>query len=402
MPCLSRREKVRSFVRYRRHPALVVWWEGAQPVLHNYVRKKTLRPEPEAVEFVSFFHEWRTLEETVERFPAWPKAVLRGAVARLHTTGVLLAENDPTGPEDAIEDWEWSLPVRFAHMAVRNLDYVGANSPEQAQLYLERMQLPQPPLFKRYPDCPRVRLPNVLEPCNVSLDTALLRRATCRDWKREPISLGALARLLYLSWGVTGCHIDAFTGPLPHKTSPSGGSRHPTEVYPVVLNVDGLEPGIYHYASAEHELELLRRGQFGALISWIAAEQTWLGDAAVICVMTSAVRRNQWKYPTDRAYRVITLDLAHLSQTFYLVATALGLGAFTTAAFRDRDLERELGVDSAWEPAMSLCAAGAPDERAVSSLRMSCTQAEDGSIHIQDPPWQPSPWPSDGKGGQIE
>jgi hypothetical protein len=38
------------------------------------------------------------------------------------------------------------------------------------------------------------------------------------------------------------------------RTSPSGGGRHPTEVYPCVRNVSGLEPGLYHYDGMAHEL----------------------------------------------------------------------------------------------------------------------------------------------------
>ncbi|MDF5808502.1 hypothetical protein P4123_14470 [Pseudomonas aeruginosa] len=44
------------------------------------------------------------------------------------------------------------------------------------------------------------------------------------------------------------------------KTSPSGGSLHPVEVYPIVLNVDGIERGIYHYSVRRHGLERLWTG----------------------------------------------------------------------------------------------------------------------------------------------
>ena len=53
------------------------------------------------------------------------------------------------------------------------------------------------------------------------------------------------SRLLYLSGGITaGLHGNA------RRAAPSSGALYPIEVYAVVHRVDGLEPGVYHYASA--------------------------------------------------------------------------------------------------------------------------------------------------------
>ncbi|MBM3465821.1 MAG: SagB/ThcOx family dehydrogenase [Armatimonadetes bacterium] len=375
--------------RLRRHRALIVWWEGAQPVFHNYLKKRTIRPEARTFEFLDFFSEWRGPEDVAQAFPTLDRRILARAVNRLHASALLEAEDEPAPPEAGILQWEWGLPVKLFHMAVRNLDYA-SNFQQQLLLYQERLaKAPQPSLFKNLDDAPHIPLPRELTANHTPLDVALLERTTCRQWLRQPISLDALARLLYMTWGVTGCHVDTVTGPLLHKTSPSGGSRHPTEVYPVVLNVEGVPPGIYHYSVEHHRLERVRAGHFGALISWIAAGQDWLANAAVICVMTSRVERVMWKYPTDRAYRVMTLDLAHLCQTFYLLSTAMGLGPFTTGAFRDVRLERELGLDSAWEPAMYLCAAGVRDPSAYTSLEPCVRRGEDGRLHLDDHLWKP-------------
>ena len=49
--------------------------------------------------------------------------------------------------------------------------------------------------------------------------------------------------------------------------------------------------------------------------------------------------RNFWKYAQHRkAYKAVLMDSAHLSQTFYLTAAHLGLGAFYTAAINDADI----------------------------------------------------------------
>jgi nitroreductase len=54
------------------------------------------------------------------------------------------------------------------------------------------------------------------------------------------------------------------------------------------------------------------------------------------------------------------MDAAHLSQTFYLVATELGLGPFVTAAINGSDIEEDLGLDGVSEGAIAICGCGVP------------------------------------------
>jgi nitroreductase len=60
------------------------------------------------------------------------------------------------------------------------------------------------------------------------------------------------------------------------------------------------------------------------------------------------------------AYRTLFLDAGHLAQTFCLLATARGLGPFTTAALQDSYIERIIGLDGVSEFPIYLCGAGVP------------------------------------------
>jgi putative peptide maturation dehydrogenase len=146
------------------------------------------------------------------------------------------------------------------------------------------------------------------------------------------------------------------------KSSPSGGGLHPTEAYALVRDVAGLEPGIYHYDAARHvleALEILPAPEVGDLAVRLAAGQPYVGEAHVVVVMTTRFLRNFWKYRRhDRAYGVLLMDAAHLSQTFYLVCAELGLGAFVTAAINSVDVEERLGLDGYSEGALALCGCG--------------------------------------------
>jgi SagB-type dehydrogenase family enzyme len=76
--------------------------------------------------------------------------------------------------------------------------------------------------------------------------------------------------------------------------------------------------------------------------------------------MTAVFDRLLWKYPFENAYRILWLDAGHLGQTFCLLATALGLGPFVTAALQDSRIEKLLGIDGVKEFPVYLCGAGVP------------------------------------------
>ena len=88
------------------------------------------------------------------------------------------------------------------------------------------------------------------------------------------------------------------------------------------------------------------------------------GQAAIVrnliglAVMTAMFARTQWAYRPSRAYRVVLLDAGHLGQTFCLVATALGLAPFCSAALADSRIEQDLGLDGVGESVVYACGAG--------------------------------------------
>jgi SagB-type dehydrogenase family enzyme len=125
-------------------------------------------------------------------------------------------------------------------------------------------------------------------------------------------------------------------------------------------NVRGLAPGLYHFDVGGGELRRLRSGDLRAEAVRAASGPRWVARAAFVCVMTAVFARTFWKYQLESAYRVLWLDAGHLGQTFSLLATARGLGPFTTAALQDTAIEKLLRLDSAKEFPVYLCGAGVP------------------------------------------
>ena len=179
----------------------------------------------------------------------------------------------------------------------------------------------------------------------------------------------AVSKLLYYTWGVHG-YIDAPPfGKLLHKTSPSGGARHPGEVYLLAIRVDGLRAGLYHYDGLNHRLEWLHSVSAKKKAIEYTAKHEFLKDASALFIMTAVFPRVQWKYRFARAYRVVLLDAGHLCQTLCLVATWLGLATFCTAALRDTLIEKDLGIDGISESVLYIAGVGVGLPRKASKRR---------------------------------
>ena len=148
------------------------------------------------------------------------------------------------------------------------------------------------------------------------------------------------------------------------RTSPSAGGFHPIDAYPVVTAVEGLEPGVYRYDAAGHALALLTplgADDARALSTRFVCGQTYFGDAQVVILLAARFDRAFWKYRDHaKALAALLMDAGHLSQTLYLVAAELGLGAFVTAAVNNADADRQLGIDGVGEGVLAACGIGRP------------------------------------------
>lgn len=221
---------------------------------------------------------------------------------------------------------------------------------------------PPPPPFHQYPDAlKRAPLP---PPSSHGLAHALSMRKTSRAFDvTKSLRLTDLSTLLHWVWG---CHGYKQFHPEViglKRTSPSGGGLHAVEVYPVVVDVEGLAPGIYHYNSQHHAVDLVRglgtAGEARELLESFVAGQRYFALAQVSFIMTVRFNRLHWKYRHHaRAYSVALMDAAHLSQTLYLVAGQIGLGAYVTAAINGGDIDDCLGLDGVSESAVLVTGSG--------------------------------------------
>ena len=279
-------------------------------------------------------------------------------VDRLIDADLLLLEGSSQDESDraVTTSWAWGHDARFFHFSTQASTFEDPAATAAALAELAA-RVPPPSPSKEDGDH-SIALPRP-EPPGTDLWRTLRARRTRRSFAGS-LSLEQFSTLLAWTWGSSREMVDEVTGPYVLKTSPSGGARHPIEAYPLVLEVDGLDPGLYHYSHRRHALAPLRIGGFPELAVSLCAGQPWVASAGSLFLMTAVLERSMWKYRSSHAYRVVLLDAGHLGQTFHLVCTALGLAPFTSAAMDGRAIERELDVDGVREIAVYVAAAGVP------------------------------------------
>lgn len=205
----------------------------------------------------------------------------------------------------------------------------------------------------------RIALPRTTR---TEFDHLLARRATCRNFDAErPLPYPLFAQLIERVFSAQS-HVRVSDDTVfLKKTSPSGGGLHPVEAYLIVQNVEGLEPGLYHYHATTHALEPLPLPErpLHDLAMQAVAQQDWFANAHVMVLMAPRYDRSFWKYRNHaKAYRAITLEAGHLSQTLYLSATEAGLGAYITCAINEVPLEQVFGLNPVNEGALAVCGFG--------------------------------------------
>jgi len=294
---------------------------------------------------------------------------------RLLEKGLLVTATNQAGSRDQIlRDTHWRSTSAVMHYASR---WHGVDTEDAEQQFaeyndgslLDRLGSAPPVARERVPVAERRSLPSA-QP--TPLDDLLDHRVTCRNYDRSRhLTIDEFSSVLYRVFGARVVNDYAPGVQLLKKGVPSAGGLHPTEAYLLVQRVDGVSPGLYHYHPVDHALEPIKTlapDEAATLAKRFVAAQAYFVDAHVMVMPSSRFVRNFWKYRNHaKAYRALILDVGHLSQTLYLAATELGLGAFITAAVNEVDIEEAFGLDPLEEGPLAVCGFGirAPERKEV-------------------------------------
>ena len=151
----------------------------------------------------------------------------------------------------------------------------------------------------------------------LSLEEALRRRRSRRDFSGDPLSPAELGQVLWAAHGLTG--------PDGRRTAPTAGNTLPHEVYAVT------PAGAFYYDGAAHRLEAIDPADLRGPLSAVTRNDEHILRAGAVVVLAAVAARTAARYP-ERAERYIAMGLGHAAQNVLLQAEALGLAAYPVGA----------------------------------------------------------------------
>ncbi len=183
-----------------------------------------------------------------------------------------------------------------------------------------------------------VQLPQPETEGIVSVEEALSKRRSIREYSDQALSLQEVGQILWAAQGITS--------PRGFRTAPSAGGKYPIALYLVASNVDGLAPGVYRYDPEAHILRSLMRGDWRRHFYNVAGERLPVLRGAVNLVITATYERTKAKY-ADSWEQYVHIEVGCVVQNVYLQAEAMGLGTVVIGAFDPDKVKELLGTDLA-------------------------------------------------------
>ena len=226
--------------------------------------------------------------------------------------------------------------------------------------YLDWAQQPDP--FRRYNGAPLLRL--ALPDAGRALPYWQLY--VPENVAPAPLSVDAISLFFRYALSLTAWKgIEGTIWPL--RANPSSGNLHPTEGYVLLPSLDAMNnrPGVYHYASKEHGLEL--RADLDPSV-WVSLTAEF-PEGSFLVGLSSILWREAWKYG-ERAFRYCQHDVGHALGSMRFAAAALGwklrlldrVGSATVSQLLG--LDREADYDCAEREHPELVALVVRDRRA--------------------------------------
>lgn len=179
-----------------------------------------------------------------------------------------------------------------------------------------------------------VKLPKPKEKGLVSIEEALNRRKSVRDYKKTSLNMEEVSQLL---WSGSGKN-------LYRRTAPSAGATYPLEIYLVVGEVEGLEAGVYHYSITKHSLEKTKEQDVRRGLCRAALEQSMIERTPISIIIAADYGRTTGHYG-QRGMRYVHMEVGHVGQNVSLQAVALNMGTVMIGAFDDQRVKEVLEIE---------------------------------------------------------
>lgn len=166
----------------------------------------------------------------------------------------------------------------------------------------------------------------------VSVEEAIARRRSIRQFADRELSLTEMGQLAWAAQGIT----EPSRG---LRAAPSAGATYPMELYLATRE------GLFHYQPVGHRLAKVASGDVRPALSG----QPAVRQAPVTFVLAAVYERTRSRYG-ERAERYVHIEAGHIAENLHLQAVALGLASVPVGAFDDAAVARALNLPADQAP----------------------------------------------------
>jgi SagB-type dehydrogenase family enzyme len=184
----------------------------------------------------------------------------------------------------------------------------------------------------------------------VSVEKAIARRRSHRSYIGISISAEDLSQILWAAYGIT----KPLSG-YPHtmgglRTAPSAGALYPLQIYVLIGNVKGIEPGVYKYFSQGHKIVRVIDKDVRSQLCSAALNQSMIKTAPACIFYSADFSVTTQVYGNRGRERYVCIDLGHSAENVYLQVEALHLGTCAIGAFNDSEVRAVMQLPENEEP----------------------------------------------------
>lgn len=216
----------------------------------------------------------------------------------------------------------------------------------------------QPVFEKEYKsDANVVYLPKITDDNapKMTLYNAIRERKSRRSYKQQVLSLQKLSFLLWATQGVREVvpgymrYIKDGSGRNYLRTVATGGCVNAYDTYLAILNVEGMNKGIWRYLPLEHALVMEDKvpdlsDKMKMIFTNGSQNQSYTSMAGVVFFWCCTPYRGEWRYK-ETAHRLMLIDVGHISEQLYLAAEVLYCSCCAIGAFQQKETDKLLGLD---------------------------------------------------------
>jgi len=175
----------------------------------------------------------------------------------------------------------------------------------------------------------------------LSLEEALAKRRSVRQFTGQPLKLSEIGQLAWAGQGITEPKRGL-------RTAPSAGEIYPIELYFVT------QDGLFVYRPQGHGLEQIFDQDVRRMLATAGSMQEAMDRAGCDIIVAGSARKLSAQFRDD-ARKYTLLEAGHIAQNIQLQAVCLDLGSVTVGGFDIKEVSRICKLPKGLEPIYIIC-----------------------------------------------